>query len=413
VTVENSKLVTLNYGKSGRLRCEIDTDRIVALPIPPESHSDLSARVRSALAHPLDFPPLTQAVLPDDRVALTLDAATPEASALIAETWRELAQREVSPEHVVIVQPDSGLIGTLEDPRSGLSDDVRERVAWKLHDPSKRDACRYLGTSAGGERIYLASEVVEADLIVTIGWMSFDPILGYRGTNSVLYPGLSQSDSVNRAYGQGHQELHPNDDRPIRQMIDEIGWLLGTQFSIQVIPGQGTGVSHVLAGAAESVLRKGQELLSKNWFVELDSRPQIVVLAVDQDAGGHGWQQVGAALQTARNLVACGGSIIVLTELNEELGAGLDLVRKAMSPSDAIRPLRTLLPPDLLVATHLAAAADWAKVYFLSRLESDLVEELFLIPLEEHREIERLLADDQTCVFLNSAQHWYGRIGGE
>ena len=104
-----------------------------------------------------------------------------------------------------------------------------------------------------------------------------------------------------------HSELGPDDERPMRQIIDEIGWLLGTQFTIQVIPSAGKGAANVLAGATEAVFRRGTQLLSDAWLIELEHRAQTVVVAVDLDAAGHGWNQIGAALGTARNLVAKGG----------------------------------------------------------------------------------------------------------
>ena len=48
---------------------------------------------------------------------------------------------------------------------------------------------------------------------------------------------------------------------------------------------------------------------------------------VDRDTAGHGWNQIGAALATARNLVKKGGKIVVLSQLDAELGEGMTLVR--------------------------------------------------------------------------------------
>ncbi|MCH7685819.1 MAG: DUF2088 domain-containing protein [Planctomycetes bacterium] len=311
---------------------------------------------------------------------------------------------------MLIIQPPNTTGAKYVDPRVKLPKSVRNRIGWKIHDPAGKDACLYLSTTSSGERIYLARDVVDADIVVSIGQIAFDPILGFRGTNSVFFPGLSSEDSVHRARGQGHRELRPDDDRPIRQVIDEIGWLLGTQFSIQVTPSAGGGVSHVLAGAVDSVHRHGKQLLAEEWLVQLEFRADIVVAAVEADAGGHGWEQIGAALAAARNLVVKDGKIVILSELQAELGEGLELVRHSETPGDAIGPLRKMLPSDLTAATQLAAAADWADVYLLSKLESDLVEELFAIPLESEREVTRLLENTGQCAFLASAQHTFGLV---
>jgi nickel-dependent lactate racemase len=283
-------------------------------------------------------------------------------------------------------------------------------VGWKVHDPTDEGACAYLAATTGGERIYLAREVTDADFVLSIGHLAYDSVLGYRGTNSVFFPGLSTSDAFARTLGQGHHELRPDDDRPLRQLIDEVAWLLGTQFSLQVVPAAHAGAARALAGAGDSVYRHGKRLHDKLWMVRLEARPDVVVAAIDVDAAGHGWEQIGATLATARNLVSRGGKIVLLSELAAEPDEGLELVRACDNPRDAIQPLRSQSPRDLVAATQLAGAVDWADVYLLSKLASDLVEELFMVPLETPAEAARLLAGQETCLFLDSAQHTYGEI---
>ena len=118
---------------------------------------------------------------------------------------------------------------------------------------------------------------------------------------------------------------------------------------------------------------------------------------------------IGAALATAHNLVAGGGKIVILSELSAELGQGLELVRECDTARDAIQPLRTFLPPDLVPATQLAAAVDWADVYLLSALEGHVVEDLFMVPLDDPDDVSRLLGGDEPCLFLGSAQHTFGQ----
>ncbi|HEX6986792.1 MAG TPA: hypothetical protein VF170_15550, partial [Planctomycetaceae bacterium] len=91
---------------------------------------------------------------------------------------------------------------------------------------------------------------------------------------------------------------------------------------------------------------------------------------------------------------------------------GIELLRRAEEPRDAFRPLRQTAPDDLLAATQFAQAVDWARVYLLSRLDSDLVEDLFCVPVENEAEVARLLASgDEPCVFIGSAQHADVKIG--
>lgn len=407
------KSVQLKYGLSGSFLIEPD-DRSAVLAYPaPLAVSDVAALTREVLENPLEFPPLAGAVVPGDHVTLAVDCHTPEVAAITAEIWRVLSQQSVAAEDVVIIQPrpDEGL--ELPDPRVDLPQDVREKMVWKIHDPDDESERMYLATTTAGERIYLARDLVAADLVIPIGQIGFDPIIGYRGTSSVFYPGLSSTEAIRKSRGQGHRELSPDDERPLRQLMDEISWLMGVLFSVQVIPATGMGVSHVLGGAIEAVMQRGQDLLADLWTVDLECRSEIVVIAIESDAEGHHWSQLGAALETARNLVTPEGRIIVLSELAAEPGAGIQLLEHLDEPLDAIKPLRKMAPPDLIAATQLASTADWARVYLLSQLPSDLVEDFFMTPLESETEVRRLLRMSDSCTYIGGAQHVYGYVRSE
>ena len=402
-------LVELSYGATGQACCEVDPSRVLAWHPAPAAMTDLAGQVAAQLESPLEFPPLAKLFVPGDRVVVALDRHTPASEELVAAVWEVLACHEISPEDVELLQPAGLDQQPLHDPRGALPDGVREAVSWFVHDPTDPNQQAYLATTAKGERIYLSRRLLDADVTLSVGQMAYDPVLGYRGTSSVFYPGLSSVEAIGRAHGQGHSELGPDDERPLRQTIDEIAWLLGSLFTIQVIPAAGTGVAEVLAGASEAVFRQAKQSLARHWQLRSE-RADIVVVAVDADAAGHGWRQVGAALSAARRLVRKGGKVVVLSELQAELETGLELLKDSPSPRNAIQPLRQLSPPDLMPATQLASTADWADIYLLSKLDGQTVDDLFMIPLDNEREYQRLLAGEGTCIFLQSAQHVYAEV---
>ena len=42
-----------------------------------------------------------------------------------------------------------------------------------------------------------------------------------------------------------------------------------------------------------------------------------------------------------------------------------------------------------------------------------MVDELFMVPVENERELAKLLGDSESCVILESAQHTYGTVRQE
>ena len=408
--MSSSSLLQLHYGLQRQFSCSIDPDKLLGSFHAPRPLSDPREAVRGAFASPVNFPHLYQAVLPDDHVALILDTDTPDAPLIIAGVWEELSQSEIDPENVIIVQPSEPNDATQYDPRVELPPEVKEKIGWKMHDPKDESACAYLATTAAGERLYLAREVAEADLVVLIGHIAFDRRLGHRGTTSPLYPGLSNEEAQKKSRGTGHRELSPEDHRPLRDFNNEAAWLLGTQFTVQVIASRDGHFAHVSTGEIESVYKSSTQWLNDHWMIKIDERPELVIASVDLDAGGHGWKQVVSALATARQLVRREGKIILLTDLREKPGEGISLLKSAHEPRDCYEPLRERAPEDQIEATELLDALEHASVFLLSQLPAEEVDELHMIPLESSTEAERLIGSAENYVVVESAQHAWGQI---
>ncbi|WP_166825154.1 lactate racemase domain-containing protein [Thalassoroseus pseudoceratinae] len=414
MSTTDTHTIVLEYGAESPFRFQIEADRVVAAMPTPESVDDVKASALAVLQQPLDFPPLSQSVIPDDHVVLAVDPATPDAASLVAACWVCLEEAGISAENVLILETETlgDSASPPVDPRRELPEAVRARVQWKRHRPGSADDCAYLATTAAGERIYLAPELVHADAVITIGLLGFDPLLGYRGTNSVFYPGLSTAEAVKKSQGQGHQELRPNDERPLRQLVDEIGWLLGTLFTLQVIPSVTGGVSEVLAGALDSVLREGKKRLDELFRIELDYRAETVVVSIGKTASDP-WQALGAALAVSRNLVGREGKVVLLSSLDQSPQSGVELLQTHDEPLDILPKLQHVNPDDREAATQLAKTLDWAGVYLLSGLPDEVVEELGVMPIGSTDEVERLLAREDQIVFIPAAIHSFGRVRSE
>jgi hypothetical protein len=76
------------------------------------------------------------------------------------------------------------------------------------------------------------------------------------------------------------------------------------------------------------------------------------------------------------------------------------------SPRDAVlRHIGKERPVDALPAAQLAQALDRNKVYLLSRLDSSIVEDLDMIPIDAPEELSRLAKQHPSCVLLSNAPY--------
>ena len=406
--------VDLPYGAEQSFHWTLDNSCQATLLTGPRHDVDIAEKARERLEQPLGLPAMGMAVVPGDRVTIALERHVPPLRHVVSALWCMLAGHGVAPEDVLLLQPADPWQTSRIDPRDDLPESIRDRVRWKIHDPTLEENCGYLASSAGGERVYLARELLESDLVIPVSLAGFDPILGYKSPSGVLYPGLSNLEAFKRTQGLGHQELQPQDERPLCQLIDEIGWLLGVQYYAQVVPSARRGrAADVLIGSLEAVSLASRNSLDAAWRVSLPERVETVIVALPTDQQSANWFQLGTALAAARALVEKGGKIIVLSDLSAEPGTGVKLLSEQRSPRAALQPLRALGCEDFLPATQLASAADWAQVYLLSRLDSGLVEALHCTPVESEAELSRVLDGIERCAVLSAGQYTHGEIGAK
>lgn len=400
----------LPYGATGSWNCPLTADAIAARQSGPAAVPSIAQAVATACQVPCDFPALAEAIIPDDRVVIVFNHRLAGRTEIASELWNILAARGVSPANVTIIDAPSPVEPPV-DPRTKLPLGVRDEVVWQIHQPADPVATGYLGSSVGGERIYIARALLDADFIIPVSTVEMDPVHGICGAMHAIFPALTNSESLQRLLKAGHEELSAEDERPVRQLAEEVAGMLGLQFSIELVPSaSGMGVSQVLAGQPEAVHRLARQAIREHWLLKVDRRSETVVAAVaSRDGRPCTWEDVSRAAQTARRLVTRGGRIILLTDLPGTLTEGWELVRDCTQPRDAMKRVRMVQPADEIAIDQMLRAADFATVYLLGGPEGDVLEDLFLHPLASPKEIDRLLEGSDDCILLSGAQYVRGK----
>lgn len=398
------------FGASSSWLCSLDASSIVASQTGPAPLADLSTGIASACRMPCDFPALGEALIPDDRVVIVLNHRVPSREVIVKELWQILAERGIAPAQLTIIDAPS-LSKPSTDPRSLLPAGIASEVQWQIHQPADPNGAGYLGSSLGGERIYLSRALLDADFIIPVATVEADPVHGLCGAIHAIFPALTNLESLQRLNKASHEELHAEDERPIRQLAEEVAGMLGLQFSIELVPAAGgIGVAQVLAGQPDAVHRLGRQAIREHWLLNVDRRSETVVAAVTGQAGQPcTWEDVSRAAQNARRLVINGGRVVLLTDLSAELTEGWELVRDCTQPRDAIRRVKTVQPVDEISIDQMLRTADFATVYLLGGPEGDILEELFLHPLASLKEVDRLLEGTTDCILLGGAQYVRGK----
>ncbi|MFO0426252.1 MAG: lactate racemase domain-containing protein [Planctomyces sp.] len=368
----------------------------------PEVDVDFRRKIEQALNQPLDLPSFSQCAVPGDRIVIAVDPETPFVSEIItqcAELFHGISSEDI---RLSVLLPRDVEGNDWSELRSAIPESTRNRILFQIHDPDDQTHQGYLASSAGGERVYLNRLLLEADLIVTVGVAGFDSALGYRGTTSVVYPSMSDSSTNQRMNASGHPELTPDQARPARALVDEIGWLLGTQIAVQIVPDSSGGAGWVLTGTADRVQQESQNLLNAHWRISARKNFDLVIVSVP--AGGRfAWKQVGAALESVSRLVHQGGRIAVIADVPVPEGPGMSMLRRTNEPEDLLKPLRRDPPNDGRETIQLIQTMQKARVYLYSGMPPEIVEEMGMFAIESEEEICKLLAANPNAAIIPSA----------
>ncbi len=393
--------VTVQFGDDSA-EFDIADDRWVAVhgAPPTERVQNVAAAVADAIESPIDFPPLRQAVVPGDHVAIVLDDSVPRAADVLGPIVECLRGAEVQPHdiHVVAVPSLSG------EPNRVTPDALPHGIQLVLHDPHDRGRLSYLAATKDGLRVYLNRNVVDAELVILAGRVDFDPILNFAGTSSGFYPGLVDADARRAFRSLIHQPITRDIQQAARRQADEIAWLLGVQFAIQLVAGSREEAIAVLAGECAAVQREGQRRLQDAWRRRAARRPELVIAAISGSSRSQSFDDLGRVLELASGLVREGGRVAVLSAIGAEPGPALKSARQLQAPAKVLEHLRKSPGDDVISTRQIARACQLARVYLLSRLDNGLVEDLGATPLASPAEAQRLADQVESCLVLGDAQ---------
>jgi hypothetical protein len=185
--------------------------------------------------------------------------------------------------------------------------------------------------------------------------------------------------------------------------VAESAWLLGIQLIVQAVPGPGDSVLAVLAGGAEAVSLAGQRLCESAWLHEIPQRAELVVASIEGPQ--QSWDTFARALYSASQTVVDQGAIVLCTGLAEAPGPGLQKLSQVDNDYQALQEIRRERSSDATAASLIAEIRQKARIYLLSQLQRDVVEELGVGFVECGGDIERLARQSRSCIVLGNAQH--------
>jgi nickel-dependent lactate racemase len=357
--------------------------------------ADPEAAVVEALAAPLDFPPLAAGIVPGDRVAIAVDREVPCLPEVLRGAVDSLRQAGVEPGDISVVTED---VQTGELCRSAFGETEAPQIV--VHAPDDENNLCLVGTTKRGEPLLVNKVIFDADLVLPIGCAR----VGAKDAYDSLFPRFSNLIALEKYRSPGQRESIENRSAK-RSEVDEAGWMIGVQMTMQVVPAAGERVAHVVAGEPQAVAQRSEELCREQWLLRSAHRVGLAVATLTGGTHAQTWANVGRALAAAEGVLAEEGAIAICTNLEEQPGHSLGRLVGDPDLDTAARKIFHDHDADSLPAWYLARALQHGPVYFMSQLSSETVEDMGLAPVESIDDLVRLAGRHESFAMLGDAQH--------
>lgn len=209
--------------------------------------------------------------------------------------------------------------------------EVYQKYRFIHHDCTQLDAFVLLGKTQQGTEIKVRRDVVESDLILTIGAVSHHYFAGYGGGRKLLFPGLGEKKSIYANHelflDKDNVQLAPGcwpgnvDGNPLAADLKDIHNKLPNYLSIHaILDSEGKPVSYHLGKNYDDFLSVCK-MLDDCYKIEVKEPFDLLIASAGGFPKDINLIQAHKSLHNAANLVGDGGTLILFAECRDGIGS--------------------------------------------------------------------------------------------
>jgi len=369
-----------------QLRCAIATG---SLEIPQA--------VAQAMENPIDFPPINQALVPGDRVAIAVQDNLPHAPSVVESIVDWIIQQQLDDLRISVILPSGRqvqaetLIESLKQkyPEYLQEDDPRCSVV--CHDPDNQQNLEYIAASEQAEPIYLHRDLVEADFVIPVyRWL--EPQDPRANDPYVVLPAFADRTTMNR-----HAKSWLKQSGFIRntpKTDSESGWLAGIQFAIAALANQEGKIAMIASGNPLKVDQKCREAIAASGTatpIQNDAGFDLIVAQLVDDSHSANWCDVASAAHSAERWLTPAGRIVVVATELDEISTGIGALASDDPDEELQQSLLESNLKDAFAAAVLRGIQSRRSIYVQSKVDPETLESLGFASIRDPNELERLM----------------------
>ncbi|WP_164101943.1 nickel-dependent lactate racemase family protein [Candidatus Laterigemmans baculatus] len=367
-----------------------------------EFHPDRGRRIdavrevaRRAAARPEDYPPLAEAIVDGDAVALAVDPNVPHVAEVVAGIVDTLPRERIGSLSVVLS----------EEAQEATAEQLRQILAGlgeievTIHDPADRESLGYLAANTAADPIYLNRRLLDADLVLPIITARPAGSLDPANFDGGVFPAFADGETQRRLRGETI-DAAGQDDREAA----EAAWLLGLQVLVAVVPTADAHVARVLVGTPGGIRRAAEHQVEAGWQRDVSRKASLVFACIDGGPQQQTWDNVARALHVARHLVRPGGTIVVTSRLGERTEKSLRRLAGTETYEAMLQRIKKDRGRHALAASLLLQLRQEGRVLLMSDLPAGEIEALGIGAVESTDQLLRLVESHDSCAIIRSAQ---------
>lgn len=349
--------------------------------------------VTAALETAGHVPPLAAHVVPGDKVVLAIAGDVPQVAAVRQAIMNCLETAGVAADDVTVMRADP-LDG------SGVQGAETGTLAF---DPSCEASTAYLAADAEARPLYMARQLVDADVVVAVGRYDWDASLAGRSLEGELWPAFGRRENreavVRAILRSGRQALVD-----WRASLQDITWQLGVLASLRLVAGRGGSLHAACFGLPEEAARDARAAAA-DWRPHVDEPADVAIASMS--ATSPRFRDLVRAVAAASRVTQPDATICVVGNLVELPGMVTSRWRQGVPLAPLLREAADSKDPtivsDALATRLLAKALGERRLVLLSQLDRATVEDLGFGHAAEIDVIERLANRAEHVVVLHEA----------
>jgi len=389
--------ITLAYGADAPLVLETPEGSLVRECHGPAGATAAAAGgcVAAAINAPPHGPPLAAHVVPGDRVAVAVAGDVPQADSVVAAVVAGLAGAGVAADsiHVLHAGGAAGPPGSVE------------------FDATVDAATSYLAADEAGEPLYLARQLVDADVVVAVGGWGWNAALGGRSLAGELWPAFSRRQAADRLTldlaRRGRLAL-----ADWKARMHDITWQLGVCASLRIVAGSHGSLHAATFGLPDEASRLARAA-ARAWCPAIDEPVELAVVSLSDPRS---FPAVTAAVAAAARVTQPAGTICVACRVAAPPGIVFQRWRQGLALErlvhEAVGTRDMTLVADAVQARLFARALGDRRLVLLSDIEEAAVEDLEFGFVAAPVAIGRLVERADSVAVLHEADRMLPQAGG-